>query len=116
MSMNKSNLEKKKKKILEAIRAGKSYDNIARKYHTSKTTIRELRKKHSSEKNFYRIPSKTEKNKSPEFLSYLIYFSLMLLWIMTIYNRPVTVDNILLSITYFIVSVSAFYEMRRHRF
>lgn len=111
--MRKNNLEKEKR-IFKALGEGKTYKEISRRHHVSFSTIRKLKKGYGSEK-----PSKIQqptKRNGPEFLSFLIFISLLLLWIMTIYNRPVTIDNIIISIVYFVISAMAFYKMKGHRY
>ena len=100
----------KKDDIKRALKEGKSYNEIAEKYHVSKSTILRIKKENSN------LSKPKKERDGPEFLSFLTFGSLLILWLLLIQGREFTIKDMILSIIFFFDAVYIFYELRKHRY
>jgi len=105
---NNMSIEEKKKNIARELKEGKTYDEIASKYKVSKSTVRKLK--------LCKEEKMPEKKQGPEFLSFLTFGTLLVLWALLIQGREFTLKDFIISLIFFLDATYIFYEMKKHRY
>jgi len=118
-----SNNNSKKKDILKALSEGKSHDEIARKFHASKSTIqrvkKELQLRASAGETLIEVKDFEKRYgiKKPikfELLAILTLATLIIFWSVLVVDKEITWNLVALSIMYILVSVYVFVGIWRH--